>query len=148
MNWIVGFILGLLIGVTVGYIGVNYIQQSMPVQLNSSLSFVGNYTGLTQGSSVDLIVRMNATFPSELSPLSPLTMQAQPYLQQNKAIKFLAQLDGQTTWEYLGTINTNSLGLATCQYIPISTGLYHIKAEFDGTNLLKPSLKQFDITVS
>jgi hypothetical protein len=146
------FLLGVIIGIGIGYFGESYVRPyvssySFPSTL--TLTANTNSTTLTIGESITMKATLTTTVPSELSSLKS---QLEQIALNNKPIVLEMKYGNSTYWQIVDTKYTVfgvEEGTCTFTFTFQSSGTYVFKAVFQGDNLLQSSeSQQLTFTVS
>jgi hypothetical protein len=139
------FLLGLLIGIGIGYFGESFVRPyvssySFPSTL--TLTANTNATVFSVGENITLKATLTITIPSEFSPLKS---QLEQIALNNKPIILKMKLENSTYWQIVDTKYTvfgAEEGSCTFMFTFQSSGTYVFKAVFEGDNLLQSSESQ------
>ena len=139
------FLLGLLIGIGIGYFGESFVRPyvssySFPSTL--TLTANTNSTTLTVGESITMKAILTTTIPSELSSLKS---QLEQIALNNKPIVLEMKLENSTYWQIVDikyTVFGVEEGSCTFTFTFQSSGTYAFKSVFEGDNILQPSESQ------
>ncbi|MGP3705204.1 MAG: Ig-like domain-containing protein [Candidatus Bathyarchaeota archaeon] len=142
---IIIFLIGVLIGVGIGYFGESFVRPYVSVYSFSTvltLSLNESSTVFSVGSSVSFKAQLDFNVPSELSSIGE---QIRPYVLKDKPIALMFKTNDTEYWTVLSVKNTfyvSNYGEAVFSYFFYKAGTYDFKAVFEGDNLLKKSESQ------
>ena len=142
MRDLVIFLLGILIGIGIGYFGESIIKPyvstyNFPTTLTLTTNI--NSTIVPAGETVTFKAVLETKIPSELQALE---QQIRQFVLNNKPITLLMKEGtAQTYWSIVETRNTvyTVNGEVTFSYTFQKVGTFNFKAVFEGDNILSPS---------
>jgi hypothetical protein len=133
-------LVGLLLGVGIGYFGESYVRPYVSsYSFSSTLSLAyGNSTTVSVGQSITFKAMLDTSIPSELQSFEA---QLKQFALNNKPITLMMRVQNSTYWNIIETRNTlyAGQGEATFMYTFSEAGSFDFKAVWEGDNVLKPS---------
>lgn len=132
------FLLGLIVGVIIGYVGQNIISGYVkPYTFSTSLYLTmqdENMT-VTVNSLITLKAVLSAEIPADLKSVPDF----EKYILQDKDVTLFMKFNNSFYWSLISTRKTVYIinAEATFNYIPENSGVYVFKAVFNGSPLLK-----------
>jgi len=146
-------LIGIIIGVLIGYYFETVISPyTGGYSLSTTLTITPstNSTTVLINQTVTFNVELDVIFPSELSSVESYL---RPYILKGLTIKLYMNNLNSTYFWLIDTEETvysaiSGKGRATFTYTFETTGLYTVKAVFEGTNLLRASESEIRITVT
>jgi len=137
-------IVGLVLGILIGYIGHSFIQPyATPMQgFTTLLVLTGPDT-----SNLNNTVYIIATLNISSATLGAVLEYIKPYLLPTVTTQLLTLTN--FGWSIIGETRCSSTGEATFPLIFKQTGTFQLKARFTGSEILKPSESAiFSITIT
>jgi hypothetical protein len=137
-------LLGVIIGIGVGYYGESLVKQYITYNFPSTLTLTSdlNTTTVSIGQTVIFKATLTTVVPSELSSLKS---QLEQIVLNNKPIILEMKDNSSTYWSIISTEYTiYGVGAATCSFTFTfqTAGTYDFKVVFEGDNILQPSESQ------